>query len=146
MRYQRIWLPLSLLMMLCVPGLTFGAESSERIGPGDRVIISYTLSVPDSEFIMRDNVSEYTPGQGQLLPRLEEALMGMRAGEQKHVELRPDESFGRYEEGKRITIARDRLPDDAKVGDVYQTPHGQPFIVKRLANDAAVVDFNHPLA
>lgn len=146
MRHQRVWLPLAILPLLSFLPLVTHADQAERIGPGDRVTISYTLSVPGSQFVMQDNVSEYIPGQNQLLPSLEQALMGMKAGEQKHVELRAEEGFGRYDEGKRITVARDRLPADAKIGDVYQTPHGQPFIVKRLTNDSAVVDFNHPLA
>jgi len=123
-----------------------GLDQSSPIRNGDKVTISFDLMVPETHFGIKDSVSEYVPGDRQLVPGLERQLMGMKAGEQKHVELGPEEGFGTYEPDKKVTVARDRVPDDAKVGDVYKTPHGQPFMVQDLSDQQAVVDFNHPLA
>ncbi|WP_447976529.1 FKBP-type peptidyl-prolyl cis-trans isomerase [Candidatus Nitrospira bockiana] len=125
--------------------LSAGGQS-EGISQGDKVTIAFTLSVPESHFVMRDNVSEYVPGQHQLVPGLERALMGMKPGEEKRVELGPEDGFGRYDEQKKMSVSREELPQDAKVGDVYQTAHGQPFMVQDISDRTAVVDFNHPLA
>jgi FKBP-type peptidyl-prolyl cis-trans isomerase 2 len=123
-----------------------GPDQSSPIGVGDKVTITFNLLVPETRFAIKDNVSEYVPGDNQLVPGLERQLMGMKAGEQKHVELAPEEGFGTYEPDKRMTVSRDRVPGDAKIGDVYKTEHGQPFMVQELSNQKAVVDFNHPLA
>jgi FKBP-type peptidyl-prolyl cis-trans isomerase 2 len=121
-------------------------DQSSPIGVGDKVTINFNLLVPETRFAIKDNVSEYVPGDNQLVPGLERQLMGMKAGEQKHVELAPEESFGTYEPDKRMTVSRDRIPGNAKIGDVYKTQHGQPFMVQELSDEKAVVDFNHPLA
>ena len=145
MRYLRIWLS---MLALCVFA-THPAEAAfnqAAIGPGDKVTITFNLTVPETHFGIKDNVSEYVPGQRQLLPALEQALMGMKAGDRKHVEFKPEEGFGTYDPGKRRTVARDQLPKEAKVGDVYESAHGQPFMVESLSDQNAVVDFNHPLA
>ncbi len=123
-----------------------GPDQSSPIGVGDKVTINFNLAVPETRFAMKDNVSEYVPGDNQLVPGLERQLMGMKAGEKKHVELAPEEGFGTYEPDKRMTVSRDRVPQDAKIGDVYKTQHGQPFMVQELSDQKAVVDFNHPLA
>jgi len=136
------------MLALCVLAThpTEAAFNQDSIGPGDKVTIKFNLSVPETHFGIKDNVSEYVPGERQLLPALEQALMGMKAGDRKHVEFKPEEGFGMYDPGKRMTVARGQVPQEAKVGDVYESAHGQPFMVESLSDQNAVVDFNHPLA
>jgi FKBP-type peptidyl-prolyl cis-trans isomerase 2 len=38
------------------------------------------------------------------------------------------------------------LPTGAKTGTVLQNREGQPFTVVEISDNAAVVDYNHPLA
>jgi len=136
-------------MMTCAIAATSvfaGLDQSSTIKKGDKVTIAFDLLVPETHFAIKDSISEYVPGDQQLVPGLERQLMGMKAGDQKHVELTPQEGFGTYEPDKKMTVARDRVPETAKVGDVYKTPHGQPFMVQDLSDQQAVVDFNHPLA
>jgi FKBP-type peptidyl-prolyl cis-trans isomerase 2 len=146
MPYPRVWLPFVMVCAIASSPVFAGPDRSLPISVGDKVTISLNLLVPETHFGIKDNISEYVPGNHQLVPGLERELMGMKAGEQKHVELAPEEGFGTYEREKRMTVARDRVPEDAKVGDVYKTQHGQPFMVQELSDQQAVVDFNHPLA
>lgn len=146
MPYPRFWLPFVMACVITASPAFAGPDRSVPISVGDKVTISFNLMVPETHFGIKDNVSEYVPGDHQLVPGLERELMGMKAGEQKHVELAPEEGFGNYERAKRMTVSRDRVPEDAKVGDVYKTQHGQPFMVQELSDQQAVVDFNHPLA
>jgi FKBP-type peptidyl-prolyl cis-trans isomerase 2 len=139
-------LPFVMVCAIASSPVFAGPDRSLPISVGDKVTISLNLLVPETHFGIKDNISEYVPGNHQLVPGLERELMGMKAGEQKHVELAPEEGFGTYEREKRMTVARDRVPEDAKVGDVYKTQHGQPFMVQELSDQQAVVDFNHPLA
>jgi FKBP-type peptidyl-prolyl cis-trans isomerase 2 len=143
---RRSWLPFVMVCAIASSPAFAGPDRSVPISVGDKVTINLNLTVPETHFGIKDSVSQYVPGDHQLVPGLERELMGMKAGEQKHVELAPEEGFGTYEREKRMTVARDRVPEDAKVGDVYKTQHGQPFMVQELSDQQAVVDFNHPLA
>src|SRR2546421_7568501 len=139
MPYRRFWLPFVMVCAMTYSPALAGPDRSVPISVGDRVTISFNLMVPETRFGIKDNVSEYVPGDHQLVPGLERELMGMKAGEQKHIELAPEEGFGTYEREKRMTVSRDRVPEDAKVGDVYKTQHGQPFMVQELSDQQAVV-------
>jgi len=116
------------------------------VDEGAKVTIAFTIFVPESNEMIPNNVGEYAPGKHQLIPALEDALMGMKPGERKRVDLQPEQAFGSYDEQKMMQVKRDMLPPAAETGRVYQTAHGQPFTIVALRDDAAVIDFNHPLA
>lgn len=121
-------------------------QSADPITGGSKVTIAFTITVPETHVVVPNNVSQYVPGQGQLIPALEHALDGMKEGEQKRVDLEAEEAFGRYDERKRVTVSREELPRGAKMGSVHRTPDGTPFTILSLSDNAAVIDFNHPLA
>jgi FKBP-type peptidyl-prolyl cis-trans isomerase 2 len=116
------------------------------VADGTKVTIAFSLMVPETQQTIPDNVSEYIPGEEEIIPALEDALMGMKPGERKRVELQPEEAFGPYDEQKMMKIRRDMLPTTARNGSIYATADGQPITVVALAEDTAIVDLNHPLA
>lgn len=116
------------------------------IEEGSKVTLDMTINVPTDHLIIPLQTSEYTHGTQQLIPGLEQALVGLHAGEKKRVELDADHAFGQYDINKKTTIARARLPQDIAPGAITTTPEGRPFTVVSLTDDSAVIDFNHPLA
>ena len=116
------------------------------VADGTKVTIAFSLMVPETQQTIPDNVSEYIPGEGELIPALEDALMGMKPGEHKRVALEPEDAFGPYDEQKTMKIRRDMLPVTARTGSIYALADGQPITVVALAEDTAIVDLNHPLA
>jgi FKBP-type peptidyl-prolyl cis-trans isomerase 2 len=120
--------------------------STPSIEEGAKVILEMTISVPNDHLIIPAHTSEYTHGAKQLIPGLEQALVGLHAGEKKRVELDPDHAFGQYDTSKKTTVPRAQLPQTVTAGDIATTPEGRPFTVVSLADDSAVIDFNHPLA
>ena len=116
------------------------------IEEGAKVTLQMTISVPNDHLIIPPHTSEYTHGAKQLIPGLEQALVGLHAGEKKHVELDADHAFGQYDASKKSTIPRAQLPQTITAGEITTTPEGRPFTVVSLAEDSAVIDFNHPLA
>ena len=122
------------------------ADVNTPVSDGATVLIEYTITVPESRIMIPKNVSQYVPGQQQMLPNLEKALTGMKKGQEKRVDLSSDEAFGPYDESKRTVISKDRLPADAKPGTVLTTEEGVPFVVVDMSGPQAQVDFNHPLA
>jgi FKBP-type peptidyl-prolyl cis-trans isomerase 2 len=128
------------------PSSVNAQATSEPIGAGSNVTLEMTITVPDEHLVIPNHKSQYTHGSQQLIPGLEDALAGMRAGEKKHLELDASRAFGPYDAAKKVSVERTRLPEKIKVGDITTTPEGQPFTVVALSDNQAVIDFNHPLA
>lgn len=122
-----------------------GMKDQAAVNEGSKVTIAFTITVPETREVIPHNVSEYAPGQHQLIPALEGALMGMKQGEHKRVDLQPEEAFGPYDEQKLVGIRREMLPPTVRKGMIYETSEGR-FTVVALTQEAAVIDFNHPLA
>jgi len=95
-------------------------------------------------------------GMGQLAPELESALLGLAEGSHTVQELAPEKAFGQHnpELIQKVTLATLRenssFDEQYVVGDLveFNAPGGGRFagILRSLAADYAVFDFNHPLA
>jgi FKBP-type peptidyl-prolyl cis-trans isomerase 2 len=90
-------------------------------------------------------------GSGAVLPGLELALQGLRAGEQKHIVLYPEQAYGMPRPDAFESVPPDRIPEDHRVLDAVvdgEGPAGERrrFRVREVREDAIVLDTNHPLA
>ncbi len=74
-------------------------QSTDPITDGAKVTIAFTITVPETRVVVPNNVSQYVPGQRQLIPALEQALeRNEGGGHQKRVDLEAEEAFGHYDE------------------------------------------------
>jgi len=122
---------------------------------GKRVKIHYTCSLNDGAVVAsskdKDPV-EFTLGQKQVLPGVDEAVRGMAAGESKTVCVPPEKAYGPHHKELVEDIPRDRFPDHItpQVGQrlTIDRPNGQPMTVTVTAVSESTVylDRNHPLA
>jgi FKBP-type peptidyl-prolyl cis-trans isomerase SlpA len=95
-------------------------------------------------------------GQGQLAPFLEDRLLGMLEGEHKTFTLSAADGFGERNPEllqwvSKATLDENSVPGaDYKAGDLvdFAAPGGGRFagMLRELRDDAALFDFNHPLA
>lgn len=95
-------------------------------------------------------------GQGQLAPFLETCLLGLTEGSHQTFELTPEQGFGLRNPDlvrpvSRATLDANSVPGaDYKIGDLvdFAAPGGGRFagVLRELGDDAAIFDFNHPLA
>lgn len=124
------------------------------IATGSKVSIEYTLTLGDDQ-VIDSNVGgqplQYTQGNGQIIPGLENALTGKKTGDNLTVTVSPEEGYGPVNEEAIIEVESENLPIDArKVGMQVQgqTPEGQMIQaqVVELRDQTAILDFNHPLA
>jgi FKBP-type peptidyl-prolyl cis-trans isomerase 2 len=122
-----------------------GAESS-RIVEGSKVTLQYVATVPGSTGIDYGNVSEFIQGRHEIFPALEQEVVGMKPGEEKKVELSPEEGFGPHDDGKKMNVPKTLLPAGVDAGDVVQNDLGHFATVAEVADTTAVLDYNHPLA
>ena len=98
--------------------LVLPEAESLRIVEGSKVTLNMWPRVPGSTGIDYGNVSEFIQGRHEIFPALEHEVVGMKPGEEKKVELSPEEGFGPHDDGKKLTISKTLLPPGAKAGDV----------------------------
>ncbi len=117
-----------------------------------RVSIQYT--VKDNEGHIVDDMSDpvqYTHGQNQIFPALEENLLGRAAGESFSVELSAEETYGEYDENsiQRVSITSLEHIEDLEVGMTLFTGNDkdqQALTILDIDCGEVILDANHPLA
>jgi FK506-binding protein 1 len=91
----------------------------------------------------------FTVGQGRVLPGIEDAILGKKAGEKVSVEIA--DAYGEHNPKWLKTMPRDeRIPSDIKVGERLELSNkrGSAFrvVVVEVGEEEIKVDGNHPLA
>jgi FKBP-type peptidyl-prolyl cis-trans isomerase SlyD len=124
----------------------------ENIQPNAHVVLDYELRDDNGDVVDATESAEYVHGYAMLVPGLEAALVGLKAGDEKEVVLAPDAAFGDHDEELVLEVDRSELPrpEAVAVGDeiVAETPDGdaEELRVVEVKDDAVVLDANHPLA
>jgi len=154
----RVRFAIALAMMVSLASSAAIAEDTEKkadvVEAGSQVSIEYTLTVEGGE-VADTNVGQdpltYRQGSGQILPALEEELLGLKVGATKEVDLSAEQGYGAVDPELFDTVDATMIPEDARsVGTVLlaQAPNGQqrPVRVHEVEDDKIVLDLNHPLA
>ena len=123
------------------------------VGPGTRVTLKFTLSIPDGRVIdsTGDKSATFVIGDGSLLPGFEKAMFGMRQGETRKLAIVADQGFGQPNPDNIHSMPqrlfRDVRPEPGLVVSFADGEGGErPGVITRLIGDRVEVDFNHPLA
>ena len=129
------------------------AEDS-AIRNGSKVAFDYVLTV-ESKVVDSSQTKgplEYTQGEGTLIPGLTKQLEGMKKGDEKTIEVKPEEAYGNPDPAGIREIPLSSIPANIKpeVGLILemQDESGQAFPTKitEIKKDSIVIDLNHPLA
>ncbi|UCE98451.1 MAG: FKBP-type peptidyl-prolyl cis-trans isomerase [Dehalococcoidia bacterium] len=120
---------------------------------GDTVKVHYTGTLIDgTEFDSSHDGEplEFTIGQGLLISKFEEAVIGMVVEESKTITIPAAEAYGFYREDLVFIVERSTLPDNIAVGQQLQMmqANGNVIVVTvtSVSEQTATVDANHPLA
>ena len=121
------------------------------VGPGTRVTLKFSLSLPSGETIDHAESATFEVGDGSLLPGFESAMFGMKAGESASHEIEARHGFGEPNEDNVHKMKQINFSDmDLVQGLVVSFKDGEgnelPGVVKEILSELVVVDFNHPLA
>jgi FKBP-type peptidyl-prolyl cis-trans isomerase SlyD len=119
------------------------------------VAFDYRLTLDSGEEIDKSPEGQplgFITGSGQIIPGLEEKMMGMAVGNRAKISVEPENAYGLVNPDLLQEIRRDQFPDDIdiKPGMTFQShgPQG-PMLIKVkeiIGNDTVVIDLNHPLA
>ena len=122
---------------------------------GAKIAFLYEGRLADGDVFDTCNGKPHTieAGRGQIMPKLEKALLEMQEGEEQEVRLAPDDAYGRYDPNGVQRISWADIPDaeHLPVGEyiAWKNPVSQkPIPAKVLSseNGWAELDLNHPLA
>jgi peptidylprolyl isomerase len=126
-----------------------------QVKRGDTVKIHYIGKFNDgTEFVtsINDDPLQFTVGEGQVIPGLELAVMGMSPGEAKTAEILAAQAYGPYQESKVVEVNRNQFPPqlNLQIGTVLRMRKagGEKIrrIVTTLSDTRVILDANHPLA
>jgi FKBP-type peptidyl-prolyl cis-trans isomerase SlyD len=130
------------------------SASAAAVEQGSTVKLEYTLK-DDAGIVLDSNKGQdpltFTQGADQLMPGLEKEIIGMHAGEEKKVVLKPEDAFGPADPAAQAEVPKGMLPPDAlTVGARLMARNAsgeqRPVTVKEIKEDTVILDLNHPLA
>ena len=125
-----------------------------QISENSVVSFHYTLTDGNGKVIDSSQGNEpltYLHGVGQIVPGLENALVGKTAGDKLDVEVAAEDGYGEHQEFMVQQVPREAFQgvDVIEPGMQFQaqTPQGGMTVTVTAVDDATVtVDGNHPLA
>lgn len=128
---------------------------STTIAEGKVVSMTYVLKDSEGEVLDqadRNDPFEYLHGAGNIVPGLEDELVGLKAGDKKKVTVQPADGYGELDPQLQLSVKRTQFPPEVEVeaGMEFESrlPDGSSvvFTVTEIEGDMVSVDGNHPLA
>lgn len=122
---------------------------------GDKIKLHYSYKLDDGTVFAtsRDQEPlEFVIGAPEIIPGIQEAVIGMRPGDRKTVAIPPEKAYGPYYKEMTAAIDRGMVPGELEleVGIAIRVKHadGQESdaFVTEINEDTILVDGNHPLA
>lgn len=127
-----------------------------RIAKDSFVVLEYTIQLDDGAFVKGENgpVSmNFIAGYNQVLPALEQRLMGVESGEELDFVIPAASAFGRHDPDRvrvrsfqEFPAGRDLEPGRWGVATNDDTGAQYGYYVVAKGDDSVTLDFNHPLA
>ncbi|TPE16887.1 FKBP-type peptidyl-prolyl cis-trans isomerase [Pantoea vagans] len=129
---------------------------TESVQRESAVLVHFTLKLEDGSTAESTRANGkpalFRLGDGSLSAALEEALLGLKAGETKQFTLAPEEAFGGVSPDLIQYFSRRDFIDagEPEVGAImlFSGMGGSemPGVIREVSGDSITVDFNHPLA
>ncbi len=127
---------------------------SQTVSENSLVTLHYRISLPDGQPLI--STFEAGPatlqlGAGEMLPAMEQLLVGLAPGTHHVFELEAEKAFGPHRAELVERVRREHMPDEdieAMTLMEFTAPDGSryPGLVREIDAETALIDFNHPLA
>ncbi len=132
------------------------ASNGGSVKKGDTVTVNYVGMFKDGTVFdsseKHDSPLEFKVGSGQVIPGFENAVIGMKVGEEKEFTLQPKDAYGERNPELVQKVDRQKLPPDPEpkigMGLVVASPNGQHrrAVITAVNDQTVTIDLNHPLA
>jgi peptidylprolyl isomerase len=131
-------------------------KSMTQARHGDKVRVHYHGTLEDgtvfSSTYEEKEPFEFILGEKTVLPKFEQAIIGMNEGETKTITVSPEHAYGQHKREFVYAMDRAQAPVDLKleVGKKLQvrSNQGKPMLatITALTEDSVILDANDPLA
>jgi FKBP-type peptidyl-prolyl cis-trans isomerase SlyD len=125
----------------------------ETIGPDRIVTLHYTLTTDGDQVIETSEGDEpltYLHGHGHVIPGLEKALFGKKAGDTGTFTVTPEDGYGPHDPERVVREPRARIGFEVQQGMILEAQledgSQHPFQVVEVTDTEVSLDGNHPLA
>lgn len=108
-------------------------------------------SVAESTYHLKQPAM-FVMGDGSLTPGIEQALLGLKAGDKKTFKVDPEDGFGLVNPAQIYSLPLQQFSPDLALEPgliiSFTQPNNVelPGVVRAIEGDLVIVDFNHPLA
>ena len=123
---------------------------------GDKIKVEYTGTLEDGSIFdssdKHDTPIEFTVGSGKLIKGFEDAVVGMKLGEEKEIKIPPEEAYGLHNPEFVKDMPRHIFPENKQIqkGMLFQVSleSGRqiPVWISKISENSVTVDLNPPLA
>lgn len=124
---------------------------------GDKLVVTIHYTLTDNSGAVIDSSEgadplAYLHGTGNLIPGLEQALVGKTAGASLQTTISPEDGYGEIQPELIETVPKEAFEgvDSIEPGMAFeaQGSDGQArrIVVKDVSDDGIIIDGNHPLA
>jgi len=125
-----------------------------KVAENTVVVIDYTLTNNEGQVIDSSEGAgplAYLHGAGNIIPGLEDALLGKEAGDEVKASIEPENAYGERHEALKQEVPAELFSgvEKVEVGMQFQSETDQgPVLVTvtEVGNETITVDGNHPLA
>lgn len=125
------------------------------VGPDTKITLHFSLALEDGSLVDTNFDGEpatFVFGDGSLLPGFEEALTGLKPGEEGKFAISPEKGFGPHNPNNIQEFERKQFDNELDIepglmlsfADANQAE--LPGVVVDADAETVTVDFNHPLA
>ncbi len=131
-----------------------GTNLEKTVQKGSHVFVNYRGTLPDGTEFDSSLKAGRTPldfnaGAGQMIAGFDEAVIGMKIGDEKTITLPPEKAYGPVREDLIVTIPRSELTQipesELTVGNVLMGPSG-PVTITKVDVNSVTINANHELA
>lgn len=127
---------------------------SQTVAANSLVTLHYRITLPNGQPLI--STFEATPatlqlGAGEMLPAMEQLIIGLEIGSNHVFELEADAAFGPHRAELVERVKREHMPDE-EIEPMsimeFTAPDGSRYsgLVREIDEQSALIDFNHPLA
>jgi len=123
---------------------------------GNKIKVEYVGKLEDGTVFdsseKHDHPLEFTVGEKQLIKGFDNAVVGMKIGEEKEIKIPPEEAYGPHNPDFVREMPKDMFPKDQEIkpGMIFMvdTNDGRqiPVRVTKVADENVTIDLNPPLA
>ncbi len=143
------------ILTVVAMALLAGCSGEPVAKSGDTVKVKYKVSLEDGVVVdssATEEPLEFTLGSGQIIPGVENAVVGMKVGDADTVTVIPEEAYGPHRDDMIGQVKRTDFPPEMElsIGQQLSMPQSNggflPVTIIAMDDTTVTLDANHPLA